>query len=523
MRAQAPRKVLTPAEMAAVDRTTIESGIPGIILMENAAQRVVEYVYAHFSPVSEQRIVVVCGKGNNGGDGLAVARQLHVRFNPRSLCVVLTCDPAELRGDAAANMAMLRASGIQEYRDFGPEMRSATLVIDAVLGTGLAGAAKGGALDAILEINSSFPFAKVVAVDIPSGLSGESGTPPGEYVRADATVTFTAPKVCHAMPPACNLMGDLAIAPIGSPASMYEDDERIQLALITPQSLAPLFVPRPRDSNKGKFGHVLVVAGSRNKPGAAAMAGLSALRAGAGLVTVACPGSALASVSSHTAELMTEPLPETAAGEIAHAAFDRIVALAEKRTLVAIGPGMGTEDETRATVMRLFNELRQPIVIDADALNCLAAGEWTGANGRLRVLTPHPGEMSRLAGRSIADIQSDRIPAARALATSRNVVVVLKGERTLIGFPDGRVWINPTGSPSMATGGTGDILTGMMSGLLAQFPQDPDRAIAGAVYLHGLAGEIAARRGTEQTVIATDLLDCLAEGIRAITNIPNAV
>jgi NAD(P)H-hydrate epimerase len=509
--------------MAEVDRATINAGIPGIILMENAAARVVEYLATHFAPVSEQRIVVVCGKGNNGGDGLAIARQLHVRFAPRNLRVILICDPGELKGDAAINLAMLPAAGIQEYRDFGLEMRSATLVIDAVLGTGLSGAASGPALDAILEINSSFPFAKVIAVDIPSGLSGASGTPPGTCVRADATITFTAPKVCHAMPPACNLLGDLVIAPIGSPASHYENDDRLQLALITPESIAPLFAPRPRDSNKGKFGHVLVVAGSRNKPGAAAMSGLSALRAGAGLVTVACPASAMSAVASHTAEVMTEPLPETASGEIARSAFDHIAELAARRTLVAIGPGIGTDHETRATVMRLFYEIAQPMVIDADALNCLAAGEWSGNPGSVRVLTPHPGEMSRLTDISITDIQSDRIKAARSLATTRNVIVALKGERTLIAFPDGRVWINPTGSPSMATGGTGDILTGMLSGMLGQFPGDPDRAIAAAVYLHGLAGELAARHLTEQTVIATDLLNHLAEGIRAITNIPHAL
>jgi NAD(P)H-hydrate epimerase len=228
-------------------------------------------------------------------------------------------------------------------------------------------------------------------------------------------------------------------------------------------------------------------------------------------------------VTAKTAELMTEPLPETASGEIALAAFERIVELAGKRTLLAIGPGIGTNDETRSTVLRLFSEIPEPMVIDADALNCLAAGEWSGRKGLLRVLTPHPGEMSRLAGLSIADIQADRITAARALAAEKNVVVVLKGERTLIGFPDGRVWINPTGSPSMATGGTGDILTGMVSGMIAQFHKDPDRAIASAVYLHGLAGELAALHLTEQTVIATDLLNYLAEGIRAITNIPHPV
>jgi hydroxyethylthiazole kinase-like uncharacterized protein yjeF len=515
-----PRKVLTPHEMGEVDRATIEAGIPGIVLMENAAGRVVEYIARRFSPVSEQRIVVVCGKGNNGGDGLAIARQLHIRFNPRHLWIVLISDPEELSGDAAANLQMLRASGAQEYREFGPEMRPATLVVDAILGTGLSGPAKGAALDAILEINSAFPFAKVVAVDIPSGLSGESGTPPGEYVRADATVTFTAPKVCHVMPPACGLMGELEIAPIGSPPLMYESDERIKLALVTPESIAPCFAPRPGDSNKGKFGHVLVVAGSRAKPGAAAMAGLAALRSGAGLVTIACPESALASIASHAAELMTEPLPETASGEIARSALDRILELGAKRTLIAIGPGIGTADETREVVQRLFAEAAEPMVIDADALNCLAETAWTG-DRELRVLTPHPGEMSRLTGCTIPEIQADRISSARSLAESRKVMVVLKGERTLIGFPDGRVWVNPTGSPAMAKGGTGDILTGMVSGLLGQFPDDPDRAIAAAVYLHSLAGEIAARHLAEQTVIATDLLRYLPEGIRGITNIPH--
>jgi hydroxyethylthiazole kinase-like uncharacterized protein yjeF len=519
-----PRKVLTPLQMGEVDRATIAAGIPGLILMENAAQRVVEYIAGHFPPVSEQRIVVVCGKGNNGGDGLAIARQLHIRFNPRRLWVVLIAAPEDLGGDAAANLAMLRACGVQEYKDFGPEMRSATLIVDAILGTGLSAAAKGLPLDAILEINTSFPFAKVIAVDIPSGLSGESGTPPGEYVRADATVTFTAPKICHAMPPACDLMGNLEIAPIGSSPSMYENDERIQLALVTPETIAPCFAPRPRDSNKGKFGHVLVVAGSRAKPGAAAMAGLAALRAGAGLVTVACPESALASIASHSAELMTEPLPETASGEIARAAFDRISELAAKRTLIAVGPGIGTNDETREVVIRLFGNAPEPMVVDADALNCLAGTVWRrkgDATRALRVLTPHPGEMSRLMDRTILEIQADRISSARSFATSREVIVVLKGERSLIGFPDGRVWINPTGSPSMAKGGTGDILTGMVSGLIGQFPEDPDRAIAAAVYLHSLAGEIAARHQTEQTVIATDLLRYLPEGIRGITNIPH--
>jgi len=510
-----PRKVLTPAQMGAVDHATIEAGIPGIILMENAAHRCVEYLQEKFGPLERQRIVVVCGKGNNGGDGLAIARQLYTRFHPRELRVVLLANSAELKGDAAQNLAMLRAAGFQVYHDFGPEMRTATLVIDAILGTGLVGPAKGDALDAIREINQAFQLAKVFSVDLPSGLSGAGGAISGEYVRADATVTFTAPKICHALPPASNLMGDLRIVPIGSPSVMYETDASIDLALVTPASVAPLFAPRARDANKGKYGHVLIVAGSRGKSGAAAMAGLAALRAGAGLVTVACPESALASVAAHCPEIMTEPLPETATGVLSNAALDRIRTLAEKMTLVAIGPGIGAEDETRVVVLRLFEDLGKPMVIDADALNCLAKSHFTSP-ARLRVLTPHPGEMSRLSGQSLAEIQSDRVAHARAFATERRVTLVLKGEGTLTAFPDGRVWINPTGSPAMATGGTGDILTGMTAGLLGQFPDDPDRAVAAAVYLHGLAGEIAARYLMEQPVIATDLLRFLGEGIRAI-------
>jgi ADP-dependent NAD(P)H-hydrate dehydratase / NAD(P)H-hydrate epimerase len=228
------------------------------------------------------------------------------------------------------------------------------------------------------------------------------------------------------------------------------------------------------------------------------------------------------SIAAHCPELMMEPLPETSSGEIARAATERIEELAEKRTLIAIGPGIGTHRETRDVVARLFGRAEQPMVIDADALNCLAESAW-GESAGLRVLTPHPGEMSRLANSPIAEIQADRVSAARAFATSHKLVVVLKGERTLIGFPDGRVWINPTGSPAMAKGGTGDILTGMVSALLGQLPEDSDRAIAAAVYLHSFAGEIAARHQAEQTVLATDLLNYLAEGIRGITNVPHAL
>lgn len=503
--------ILTVAQMNAADRATVEAGIPGIILMENAAHRVVEYVEQHFAPVAGHRIAVICGKGNNGGDGLAIARILHTRFHPPNLEIVLIPDPSELAGDAAANLKMLHAAGLREKRELNS---IPTLIVDAVLGTGLEGPAKGPALDAIRLING-FREAKVVAVDIPSGLAGDSAVPPGEHVRADASVTFTSPKMCHALHPARGLMGDLQVRQIGTPCNLLPET---QLALIDPESIASLFAPRATDANKGRYGHILVVAGSRGKSGAAAMCGIAALRAGAGLVTVACPKSALDAVAAAGPEIMTEPLPETASGEIARDALDVIRRLADKRTLIAIGPGIGTDAETREVVSALYATSEKPMIIDADALNCLVGGAWPHPPAP-RVLTPHPGEMSRLANRPISEIQADRIGAARRLATERALTLVLKGEGTVIAFPDGRTWINTTGSPAMATGGTGDILTGMTAGLAAQFPRDLDRAAAAAVYLHGLAGEIAARHLGEQPVIATDLLRYLSEGIRAITNL----
>lgn len=501
-------KVLTAQQMGEVDRKTIDTGIPSLQLMEHAATAVVDYLEARFAPLSAQRILVVCGKGNNGGDGLAIARQLLRRFEPAALHVVLAADPASLTGDAATNLQRLIEADLTPVRHFHPDWAGTTLLIDAVLGTGLRGPATGEALEAINHINTAFPHAKVVAVDIPSGLSGDSGNPPGDYVRADATVTFTAPKICHAMPPACNLMGELVIAPIGSPAGLYEGDPALTLELLTPAMLAPLFAPRPRGANKGTFGHVLLAGGSPGKPGAPAMAGIAALRAGAGLVTVACPTSIQPQVSGFYPELMTEP-----ADDIDGAVEE----LAKNRTVIAIGPGLGTTPATIQQVCRLFDSVPKPLVLDADALNCLAQRGSFRAAGHLRVLTPHPGEMSRLTGLSIAQIQSDRLATASRFATERNVTLVLKGERTLIAFPDGRLWINPTGSPAMATGGTGDILTGMIAGMLAQFPGQPEQAIAAAVYLHGLSGELAARALTEQCVIATDLLHYLPEAIRAIT------
>jgi ADP-dependent NAD(P)H-hydrate dehydratase / NAD(P)H-hydrate epimerase len=499
-------KVLTAAQMREVDRLTIERGIPGLILMENAGLRVVEFLEERFSPLANQRIAVICGKGNNGGDGLVVARQLYTRFRPRALHVVLKADPADLRGDAAGNFRMLGACGCPFAREVTPEMRLATLVVDGLLGTGITGPATGAALESIREINTGFPLAKIVAIDLPSGMPTDSGFPVGESVRADYTVTFTSLKVSQALPPNCDKMGELRVAPIGSPPDLMDD---VSLSQVEPADFRSLLGPRARGGHKGDYGHVLVIGGASGKTGAAAMAGLAALRSGAGLATVACSEPNLIAVAP---ELMTMPLPDSSTVET----------ITERKDIIALGPGLGSAPELVSLTRSLVAELRKPMVIDADGLNALAGSEWS-SGGNFRVLTPHPGEMSRLAGKPVAEIQADRLGAARAFAIDKKVCLVLKGQRSLIAFADGRVWINPTGTPAMATGGTGDILTGLIAGFLGQFRDRPEQAIAAAVYLHGLSGELGAAAKGEKPLIATDLLEFLPAAIHACTHLSDPI
>jgi NAD(P)H-hydrate epimerase len=506
------KKILTADEMREVDRRTMEMGIPGIVLMENAALRVVEFLASEYAPVREHRVVVLCGKGNNGGDGLAIARQIHTRFRPRSLHVLLAAAPEDLRGDAAANYRMFRVAGGVVEHAITPAMRAATLIVDALLGTGLTGPATGRALEWIREMNTGFPSARIVAVDVPSGMPSDSASSEGEVARADATVTFTALKVCHALPPNCDRTGRVVVGEIGSPASLMED---ILLAESDSEDFTTLFEPRPRGGHKGTFGHVLVIAGGLGKMGAAALTGMAAVRAGAGLVTVASTESAVAAISAAAPEMMTEPLPETAAGTISFNAFEhgRVKEILKGKTVVALGPGMSTHPETAAFVRRLVEETKLPMVIDADGLNCLAG---TGFHGRtaLRVITPHPGEMARLIDGTSDAVQRDRVRSAREFATSRCLMVVLKGQRTLVALPGGEVFVNPTGTPALATGGAGDILTGLIAGLLAQFPNMEDTAVRAGVYLHGLAAEAGEKHWGEKSLAASDLLDCLPEAMR---------
>ncbi|MBC8168018.1 MAG: NAD(P)H-hydrate dehydratase [Bryobacteraceae bacterium] len=492
-------KVLTAAGMREVDQRTIGLGISGPILMENAGHRVVEFLAKRFSPVSQHRVVVLCGKGNNGGDGYVIARQLWTRFHPASLHVM-----AVFGEDVSEARRMLLATGCPVLTAISPEMRNATLVIDAVLGTGIEGPARGPALETIREINSGFPLARVIAVDVPSGMSTDGGSSDGEVARADATITFTAPKLCHVLSPNCDLLGEFQVAQIGSPAWLMEN---AVVHLSNPSYFRHLFVPRKADSNKGIYGHVLVAGGVEGKTGAAEMTAIAALRAGAGLVTVASD----AERHDHP-ELMSIGRPQD---------LSQLAEQSKRMNVVAIGPGLGTGERDSKLVREAVTGAPQAMVLDADALNILAGFDWRSAH--VRVLTPHPGEMSRLAGKSVEEVQADRIGTAREFASSHNCILVLKGHRTVVALPDGRIWINSTGSPAMATGGTGDILTGLIAGTLARWRGDAIDAVLAAVWLHGRAGELGAARLTEDCLIATDLLTFLPEAIRECHSFSNEI
>jgi ADP-dependent NAD(P)H-hydrate dehydratase / NAD(P)H-hydrate epimerase len=508
-------KIVSAAEMREIDRATSERfGVPSITLMENAGSAVARFVLSDY-PQAE-RVGILCGKGNNGGDGFVVASKL-VEAG-RAVRVLLLCDPEELRGDAAAMfqkmVGTLRplknaplivrdASGL-DLSD-AAEIFAADVIVDAILGTGFHPPVSPLYAAAIGKMNAA--SAPIIAVDIPSGADADgmrSDTGVTDQARADAVVTFTAPRPAHVF--AGLTAGPTVIAPIGSlPEAIVS---QLGLYVSTSFDFATLLAPRVREGNKGSYGHVLVIGGSLGKAGAAAMAGFAALRAGAGLSAVATPLSVLATIASFHPELMTEPMAETKDGTISLRALGPgLDALLEKRTLIAIGPGISRNSETAEFVRAIVKRRDKAMVVDADALNAFegSAGQLNG-RGRTLVITPHPGEMSRLTGLSIPEIQANRLEVARKFAREHELIVVLKGHRTVIAAPDGTVWVNPTGNPGMATGGTGDVLTGMVAGLIAQHPQHAFEATALAVYLHGLAGDLAGESVGENSLVATDLV-----------------
>jgi len=498
-------KIVTAAEMRAIDRATSERfGVPSLTLMENAGSAVAEHVLTHHGDA--QKIVVLCGKGNNGGDGFVAARKLH--HAGKTVQVILLADRVDLRGDAAAMFEQLPAPPVVVHSSEdlkGDRVRlalPADLYLDAILGTGFKPPVDGLYADGIALLNAS--KAPVIAVDIPSGADADAMSPQnGIIARADCIVTFTAARPAHVF--GALTAGPTYVADIGSPPESIVSS--LQLNVITARDFAPLIGPRPAESNKGNYGHVLVVGGSVGKAGSVAMVGMAALRAGAGLATVATPKSALPIVAGFHPELMTEPLPETREGSISAGAATRLNALANAKNVLAIGPGISRNAETAEFVRALVAAAEIPVVLDADGLNAFegATAELSG-KGRVLVITPHPGEMARLVGCSTVDVQKDRLGVARKFAREHELIVVLKGNRTLVVQPDGEVWVNTTGNPGMSTGGTGDILTGIVAAMIAQHPKDVMMAVCAAVHLHGLAGDMMREIVGEHSMVATDLL-----------------
>jgi NAD(P)H-hydrate epimerase len=518
-------KITTAGEMRAIDqRTYDEYRVPSLELMEAAGTACAELALEAFPRA--QRIAIVCGKGNNGGDGFVAARKL--REAGRDPFVLLLARASDLKGDAEVMFRRMETSHLEitsseALRDrVVASFPNTDLILDAILGTGFRPPVTGLYAEAIQAIShSGLP---VLAVDIPSGADSDSCAMIGDQIpasssaaicRADAIVTFTAPRPAHVFG---NLThGPIRVASIGSPPEAIQS--QLKLEVIAAPDVAPLLAARPVDANKGRFGHVLIVGGSVGKAGAAAMASMAALRAGAGLATAATAKSALTTVAAHSFEIMTEPLAETSTGSISQAAleagqFDKVAA---GKNVFALGPGISRDPETVRFVRAIVAKYKKvPMVIDADALNAFqGAAEALDGRGRTLVLTPHPGEMARLiAAKSAHEIQRDRLGVARKFAREHHVILVLKGWRTLIALPDETLWVNPTGNPGMATGGTGDVLTGMIAGLMAQFPDDAVRAVCAAVYLHGAVGDLAREQFGEQPMIAGDLLTMLPDAFK---------
>ena len=496
--------------MKQLDQQTIkEFGLPGPVLMENAARGAVQVVQSQYPQA--RSIAVFCGKGNNGGDGLAMARYFHTQG--LKVKVYLTGPGSQLKGDAALQLLLagklkIPVDELKEEINF-PALRQEIfqfdLFVDALLGTGLEKEVRGLFRDLILLMNE-LPI-PTIAIDIPSGLSSDSGQPLGVCTQADLTVTFGLPKVGQILFPGCRFVGRLFVVDLGIPPAFYPaPNERVEL--LESSTLAPLLPKRDPEGHKGSYGHVLVLAGSKGKTGAAALTCLGALRAGAGLVTLGIPESLNPIMEVKLTEAMTEPLPEGESGSLGPAALSKIQSLCAGKKALAIGPGLSTSPGTTSLVQALLKQLRAiPVIIDADGLNALVdAPEGLKTLAGRAILTPHPGEMSRLSGQPIKEIQADRIRSARAFSRKYGIVVVLKGARTVIADPQGPIYLNPVAHSVLASGGTGDVLTGLILGFLAQGSSLIEAACLG-VFLHGQAGAWLARERGGQGILASELLD----------------
>lgn len=506
--------------MREADRRTIEEvGLPAIVLMENAGHQVVSAMRATVDDLSERRVGVLCGRGNNGGDGFVVARVLWQQGINVHTFLFGTADGVE--GDAGRNLAIAKNLGVSVVeivdRDSWDCVQSAVgdcdVIVDAIFGTGLNKPLDNFLAGVVGEVNAwEVP---VVSIDLPSGLSADHVNLIGEAVEADVTVTLAAPKASLLVPPAEAWAGDLVIADIGIPDFVVDDVPGDRFELLTPEEVSLLMPPRPIDSHKGDCGHVLVLGGSPGKTGAACLAGLGALRSGAGLVTVATAKSCLPPVAAATPEYMTLPLPETADGTVASDALASLLSF--PCDAIAVGPGLGVGSDVTTIVQGLIERSNVPLVIDADALSALADTPQLlkTRSGAPVIMTPHPGEMARLCHTTPLSVQSDRLSLTRQFAVEHQVFVVLKGAGTLIGEPDGTIRLNLTGNPGMATAGVGDVLTGVTAAWLAQIGQ-ASAACQIAVFVHGCAGDLAADIHGEVALVASDLIGALGQAAQEI-------
>ena len=500
-------------------RCTAEYGIPSLLLMELAGLGTVREMERALPGLPRRRVAVLCGKGNNGGDGFVIARHLANRRAPVE--IFLLARGEDLQGDALVNHQIAVRMGVPVRSVRGPEERAALaegiaradVVVDALLGTGAVGAPQGLLGEAIELLNAAGK--PVVAVDVPSGLGADAPGPAGPCVRATLTCTLALPKPSLLLYPGAAFAGEVRVVDIGAPRALLEDPG-LPRCLLEAGDVLPAFPARDPAAHKGAYGHLLVIAGSAGKSGAAALCALAGLRVGAGLVTLAAPASLHDTLAARHSEVMVEPLPETGGRALALRAVDRLRALLEGKTALAIGPGLSTDLETVEVVRALVGEVRLPMVVDADGLNAFAGRmDLLARSPGPRVLTPHPGEASRLLGMARDRLLADRVALVPEVARTHSVYLVFKGARTLVADPKGSLAINPTGNPGMASGGTGDVLAGMIGGLLAR-GVEPGLAARAGVYLHGLAGDLAARETGPEGLLAGDLLAHLPAAIRAL-------
>jgi NAD(P)H-hydrate epimerase len=512
--------LVTASEMQEMDRRTIEEfGIPGMVLMENAGRGATAFLLEKFPDIVNEKVGVIAGRGNNGGDGFVIARYL--KQKGCEVQVYLLADSGRVRGDALANLKLLKPLGVPlveipdeaSFSRIKSEMDGIDLWVDAIFGTGLKSDVKGYFKTVINYINGLKK--PVFAVDMPSGLNSDTGQTRGACVSAGATATFAFAKTGHMVLPGAAYTGDLEIVDIGIPPHIVTAVNPGQF-LITEPLIASYLSPRPMDAHKGSTGHLLVIAGSTGKTGAASMTSMSALRAGAGLVTLGVAESLNSILEVQVLEAMTVPLPECRRGVLGDSALDAIRKELHGKRSLAIGPGLGQDVETKKLVRAIIQDSEIPVVVDADGLNCMAGAVNILKKARSQiVLTPHPGEMARLLKTSAGDVQQDRITCAREFAVDNNVHVVLKGARTVISHPDGRVFINPTGNAGMAAGGMGDVLTGLIAGLIAQ-GLPPEAACHTGVYLHGTAADSLVEEKGPYGYLASEVMNAIPGEIKKL-------